>query len=406
MTGERPYACDYPGCTRAFTQSGQLKTHQRLHTGERPFMCVRPQCQMRFTHANRHCPEHPYDQLKRCDDFVIQAVTEQNYEVIKWLEKYKMEKEDRTPTRKTPKRTKPSLSDDVAMRRTNLRDKSNENFNIGRRSSGSDENKFPVTPSNPYKSRKGLMVELDMNAGLGSSPITGTKMKLTPKVIRWQEPLSQEEDSADEFEMPAQSTFNPKKRWLREAWQNDLAKPLEPNITNHILQLETQKSYSNSNCSPTNQISSPSKRVVQPVQMPTNVVDNSQMNPNQLRPTVLMVAAKNRTMPLINLSTTKKNEASQFKIHEQPQQPIEKSSPLKHIANFPSSPIIYNDTHRSENNIDIRIDRNNVIASTPRMPSYRNQNDTKFDGKSQQWLGALALMELATDENSLVSLSS
>lgn len=33
--GERPYHCDYPGCTRAFTQSGQLKTHQRLHTGER-----------------------------------------------------------------------------------------------------------------------------------------------------------------------------------------------------------------------------------------------------------------------------------------------------------------------------------------------------------------------------------
>lgn len=351
-------------------------------------MCVRPQCQMRFTHANRHCPEHPYDQLKRCDDFVIQAITEQNYEVIKWLEKYKMEKEDRTPTRKTPKRTKISLSDDVAIRRTNLRDKSNENFNIGRRSSVSDENKFPVTPSNPYKSRKGLMVELDMNAGLGASPITGTKIKPTPKVIRWQEPLSQEEDSADEFEMPAQSTFNPKKRWLREAWQNDLAKPLEPNITNHILQSETQKSYSNSNCSLSNQISSPSKRIVEPVQIPMNVVDNSQMNPNQLRPTVLMVAAKNRTMPLINISTTKKNEVS---------------STSKHIAAFPSSTVIYNDTQRNDENIDIRIDRNNVIASTPRTSSHRIQNDTKVDGKSQQWLGALALMELATDESGQMS---
>lgn len=348
-------------------------------------MCVRPKCQMRFTHANRHCPEHPYDQLKRCDDFVIQAVTEQNYDVVKWLEKYKMEKEDRTPTRKTPKRTKPSLSDDISMRNSNSNEKSNENYDIGRRSGGdgdSDQNKFPVTPSNPYKSRKGLMVELDMNAGLGASPITGTKMKPTPKVIRWQEPLSQEEDSADEFELPAQSTFNPKKRWLREAWQNDLAKPLESST-------DTKKLYYKS---PYQMLSS-AKQTVLTAQTTSNI-DNSQMNPNQLRPTVLMVAAKNRTMPLLNLPATKNNDVSQFNMHEQQQH-----STSTKTATFSNS-------HRKDIDNDIRIDRNKVIASTPIASTNQkiltNRNGAA-DGKSQQWLGALALMELATDENIPVS---
>ncbi|KYM99372.1 PREDICTED: uncharacterized protein LOC108776763 [Cyphomyrmex costatus] len=110
-TGERPYPCDYPGCTKAFTQSGQLKTHQRLHTGEKPFLCTVPGCETRFTHANRHCPDHPYANLTRSDDFVLKPVsenTELSYDVSRWLERYKMsrEREDRTPTGKNERKKK------------------------------------------------------------------------------------------------------------------------------------------------------------------------------------------------------------------------------------------------------------------------------------------------------------
>ncbi|KAH8033704.1 hypothetical protein HPB51_015540 [Rhipicephalus microplus] len=35
----RSFMCDLPGCKEEFAQSGQLKTHQRLHTSEKLFIC-------------------------------------------------------------------------------------------------------------------------------------------------------------------------------------------------------------------------------------------------------------------------------------------------------------------------------------------------------------------------------
>ncbi|KDR13961.1 hypothetical protein L798_11919, partial [Zootermopsis nevadensis] len=113
-TGERPYTCDYPGCTKAFTQSGQLKTHQRLHTGEKPFVCSEQGCNMRFTHANRHCPDHPLATLQRSDDFVLRPVAsnpEQSSDVLRWLERYKKEREERTPSKKLDRKTKSRKSE-------------------------------------------------------------------------------------------------------------------------------------------------------------------------------------------------------------------------------------------------------------------------------------------------------
>lgn len=285
-TGERPYQCDYPGCTRAFTQSGQLKTHQRLHTGERPFICAAANCQMRFTHANRHCPDHPYDTLKRCDDFVIQTVPEQNAEVLKWLEKYRLEREDRTPTRKTPKRP----SHNTHNENENQSDSATNNENYVANGNGFQS---PITPRSPFKSRKGLMCELDMNAGMGltASPLTAKTKPNIPKLIQWQEPTSQEEDeSGDEAGgIPARSTFNPKKKWLRDAWQEDLAKPLEPSIiSQQVLSSTTSTAALKQQLNQESSI---------PILQTTNAPAIT-VNPNQMRPTVLMVASKDCARPL------------------------------------------------------------------------------------------------------------
>lgn len=366
-TGERPYPCDYPGCTRAFTQSGQLKTHQRLHTGERPFICSVAQCEMRFTHANRHCPDHPHDTLKRCDDFVIQTVPEQNVEVLKWLEKYRAEREDRTPTRKTPKRNNASnggvgcengsggtTAGSVAQnenenRRSYLAPRSANNENhlpmsgagTGNGSVVADSNSnaglehnqllsSPVTPINAYKSsRKGLM---DMNACMSlTSPVTSKSKNARPKLIHWQEPTSQEEEdeSGDESLAPSkQSTFNPKKKWLRDAWQDDLAKPLEPNLisqklfssTTSTMALKQQlQQESVTSISPAKRQllgvtghSKPLPRMegfsnISPVPVPAlstipppsvGCQLSATVDPNQTRPTVLMVASKDCARPL------------------------------------------------------------------------------------------------------------
>ncbi len=109
-TGERPYICDYPGCSRAFTQSGQLKTHQRLHAGEKPFVCSSPGCGNRYTHANRTCPAHPYHKPQRSTDIVLQpnlTSSENSPEVRSWLENYRRERADKTPT---PAKNPPSAA--------------------------------------------------------------------------------------------------------------------------------------------------------------------------------------------------------------------------------------------------------------------------------------------------------
>lgn len=324
--GEKPYVCDFPGCNRAFTQSGQLKTHQRLHTGERPFSCSFNGCQMRFTHANRHCPDHPFEALKRCDDdFILsQQPEEQSTEILKWLQKYREDRQQQmqqlaaaTPSpspssssksRKTPKRSSSTKANDENKKRFL------HNSTITTSSESSNEN--CQTPTRTL-SRKGLMCEVDMNAGAASinsqtstpltnlsnhhhladsndfesmmgSPIT-TNMKTKycrPKIILWKEPTEEHDEYAlesvqinrPEVQMMQQKlsspkkTFNPKKKWLREAWQ-DGCRPLDENTA-----VQSQASVSS---------------VCNKWKMNENNVEN----PNQHRPSVLVIMGGSGMQP-------------------------------------------------------------------------------------------------------------
>ena len=66
-TGEKPYKCDVPGCTRSFSRLENLKLHVRTHTGEKPYICHYEKCNKRFNntsdrakHMKTHITRKPY----------------------------------------------------------------------------------------------------------------------------------------------------------------------------------------------------------------------------------------------------------------------------------------------------------------------------------------------------------
>lgn len=169
--------------------------------------------------------------------------------------------------------------------------------------------------------RKGLMCVMDMNAGLQTqtqssslpevselasimgSPISANKPKYCrPKVILWKEPIDDVEDDplnsngTNELRVtaapviaqdstvhlsPVKKSFNPKKKWLREAWQELGARPLDGYGTSHPL-------YKNPSHPDTNNWQMASS---------SNDSGNSSdalANPNQNRPSVLIMGPQNK----------------------------------------------------------------------------------------------------------------
>lgn len=66
-TKERPFACEFPECSLAFTDSSALARHRRIHTGRRYWSCDRPDCTKTFLRRLglvAHMKQHEEDDIQ------------------------------------------------------------------------------------------------------------------------------------------------------------------------------------------------------------------------------------------------------------------------------------------------------------------------------------------------------
>ena len=64
-TGEKPYVCTWPGCTKAFAQQSHLTAHllAQVHTGDKPYVCTADIAKCTKAYASNACAAGPRRRL-------------------------------------------------------------------------------------------------------------------------------------------------------------------------------------------------------------------------------------------------------------------------------------------------------------------------------------------------------
>ena len=52
IAGEKPFACEHPGCERTFANSSDRKKHSHVHTSDKPYNCRAKGCGKTYTHPS------------------------------------------------------------------------------------------------------------------------------------------------------------------------------------------------------------------------------------------------------------------------------------------------------------------------------------------------------------------
>ncbi|KAJ2144548.1 transcriptional repressor [Coemansia sp. RSA 678] len=80
---KRKYKCTFDGCGKAFTTSGHLSRHFRIHTGEKNYQCLHPGCTSRFSRQDnmmQHYRTHLSPRSRRMR--TVRAITTSRYSSV------------------------------------------------------------------------------------------------------------------------------------------------------------------------------------------------------------------------------------------------------------------------------------------------------------------------------------